>query len=67
MNKEIWSKILHIAITILTAITTTFGVTSCMAISCWAHKKRGICSNCISLISSGCGSMKNATRNPQLS
>jgi hypothetical protein len=30
MNKEIWSKILHIAITILTAIATTFGVTSCM-------------------------------------
>ena len=25
MNKEIWSKILHIAITILTAIATTFG------------------------------------------
>ena len=31
MNKnEIWQKILHIAITILTAIATTFGVTSCM-------------------------------------
>ena len=31
MNKqEIWQKIIHIAITILTAITTTFGVTSCM-------------------------------------
>jgi hypothetical protein len=31
MNKnEIWQKILHIAITILTAIATTFGTTSCM-------------------------------------
>lgn len=31
MNKqEIWQKILYIAITILTAIATTFGVTSCM-------------------------------------
>ena len=31
MNKqEIWQNILHIAITILTAIATTFGVTSCM-------------------------------------
>ena len=31
MNKnELWQKILHIAITILTAIATTFGVTSCM-------------------------------------
>ena len=31
MNKqEIWKKIIHIAITILTAIATTFGVTSCM-------------------------------------
>ena len=32
MNKEIWKKILNIAITILTAIATTFGVTSCMGI-----------------------------------
>ena len=32
MNKEIWSKILNIAITILTAIATTFGVTSCMGV-----------------------------------
>ena len=31
MNKqEIWQKTLHIAITILTAIATTIGVTSCM-------------------------------------
>ena len=31
MNKnELWQKILRIAITILTAIATTFGVTSCM-------------------------------------
>lgn len=30
MKKEIWQKILQIAITILTAIATTFGVTSCM-------------------------------------
>ena len=27
-DKELWSKLLHIAITILTAIATTFGVTS---------------------------------------
>ena len=32
MNKDIWSKILNIAITILTAIATTFGVTSCMSV-----------------------------------
>ena len=30
MNKEIWSKVLNIVITVLTAIATTFGVTSCM-------------------------------------
>ena len=29
-NKSIWGKILHIVITMLTAIATTFGVTSCM-------------------------------------
>ena len=29
-NKNTWSKILHIIITILTAIATTFGITSCM-------------------------------------
>lgn len=30
MNKELWSKIINIAITILTAIATTFGVSSCI-------------------------------------
>ena len=30
MKKQIWQKILQIAITVLTAIATTFGVTSCM-------------------------------------
>ncbi len=29
-NKSIWGKILQVVITILTAIATTFGVTSCM-------------------------------------
>ena len=29
-NKTMWGKILHVLITILTAIATTFGVTSCM-------------------------------------
>ncbi|MBO5172318.1 MAG: smalltalk protein [Bacteroidaceae bacterium] len=29
-KNNIWSKLLHILITILTAIATTFGVTSCM-------------------------------------
>ena len=32
MNKEIWGKILNILITVLTAIDTTFGVTSCMGV-----------------------------------
>ena len=32
MNKDIWSKILNILITVLTAIATTFGVTSCMGV-----------------------------------
>ena len=32
MNKDIWGKILNIVITVLTAIATTFGVTSCMEI-----------------------------------
>ena len=33
MNKnELWQKIIHIAITILTAIATTFGVTSCIGL-----------------------------------
>ena len=32
MNKqEIWKKILNIVITVLTAIATTFGVTSCIS------------------------------------
>jgi hypothetical protein len=30
MKTQIWQKILQIAITVLTAIATTFGVTSCM-------------------------------------
>ena len=29
-KKDLWSKILHIVITVLTAIATTFGVTSCI-------------------------------------
>ena len=29
MSKDSWSKIIHIIITILTAIATTVGVTSC--------------------------------------
>ena len=29
-NKDLWSKILNIVITVLTAIATTFGVSSCM-------------------------------------
>ena len=29
-NKQIWNKILNILITVLTAIATTFGVTSCI-------------------------------------
>ncbi|MBP3669435.1 MAG: smalltalk protein [Bacteroides sp.] len=29
-NKSMWGKILQVVITILTAIATTFGVTSCM-------------------------------------
>ena len=29
-NKTLWSKILNIVITVLTAIATTFGITSCM-------------------------------------
>ncbi len=31
-NKTMWSKILQIVITVLTAIATTFGVTSCMGL-----------------------------------
>ena len=30
MNKEFWKKILQLAITILTAIATTLGTTSCI-------------------------------------
>ena len=29
-NNNIWSKIINIVITVLTAIATTFGVSSCM-------------------------------------
>ena len=32
MTKDTWSKILNIVITVLTAIATTFGVTSCMGV-----------------------------------
>ena len=40
MNKnELWQKILHIAITILTAIATTFGVTSCIGLM---NSKKGV-------------------------
>ena len=31
-NKAIWTKNLNILITVLTAIATTFGVTSCMGV-----------------------------------
>ena len=31
-NKQIWSKIIQVLITVLTAIATTFGVTSCMGL-----------------------------------
>ena len=30
MNKDLWSKILNILITVLTAIATTFTTTSCI-------------------------------------
>ncbi|MBQ8266000.1 MAG: smalltalk protein [Bacteroides sp.] len=29
-NKSLWGKILNIVITILTAVATTFGLTSCL-------------------------------------
>ena len=32
MNKNIWGKIINIVITVLTAIATTFGITSCMGV-----------------------------------
>lgn len=31
MKKQTWKKLLQLAITILTSIATTLGVTSCMA------------------------------------
>ena len=31
-NKQIWSKLLNILITVLTAIATTLGVTSCIGL-----------------------------------
>lgn len=31
-NKQLWSKVLNILITVLTAIATTFGVTSCIGV-----------------------------------
>ena len=31
-NKSIWGKIIQIVFTVLTAIATTFGVTSCMGL-----------------------------------
>ena len=31
-NKNFWGKVLNILITVLTAIATTFGVTSCMGV-----------------------------------
>ena len=31
-NKSMWGRILQVVITILTAIATTFGVTSCMGL-----------------------------------
>ena len=37
MNKSLWQKILNIVITVLTAIATTFGVTSCMGV--YSHTK----------------------------
>ena len=33
MNKSVWGKIINIVITVLTAIATTFGITSCMGAS----------------------------------
>ena len=31
-NKSLWGKILNIVITILTAVSTTFGLTSCLGV-----------------------------------
>lgn len=30
MKKELWQKILHLVITVLTAVATSLGTTSCM-------------------------------------
>ena len=30
VNKELWTKILHVVITVLTAFVTTYEVSSCM-------------------------------------
>lgn len=30
-DKEVWNKIFHVIITILTAVATTFGVSSCIS------------------------------------
>ena len=32
MNKNLWGKIINIVITVVTAIATTFGITSCMGV-----------------------------------
>ena len=32
-NNNIWSKIINIVITVLTAIATTFGVSSCIGVA----------------------------------
>ena len=40
MNKNLWGKILHIVITVLTAIATTFGVTSCMGAKAPHERKK---------------------------
>ena len=32
MNKSVWGKIINIVITVLTAIATTFGITSCIGV-----------------------------------
>ena len=37
MKKELWQKIIHFAITILTAIATTLGTTSCIGLMQCPH------------------------------
>ena len=32
MNKSVWGKIINIVITVLTAIATTFGISSCIGV-----------------------------------